>query len=159
MKNVVFWDVAQCRSCVNRRFGGKYRFHLQGREIRERGTSVSRWLQLHLPWRWKRYFPPKRRLTQDLHSATSQKTTFFWLNYSQRAWGPPSLGADPTENAVFLLFRACSFSREHVYPPLPRNGRLLICLLHSKDCTCYNIITTYFLVATTEQWTATTLFR
>jgi hypothetical protein len=23
MKNVVFWDVALCRSCVNRRFGGK----------------------------------------------------------------------------------------------------------------------------------------
>jgi hypothetical protein len=30
-----------------------------------------------LPWRWRRYVPPKRRSTQDLHSATSQKTTFF----------------------------------------------------------------------------------
>jgi hypothetical protein len=29
------------------------------------------------PWRWRRYIPPKRRLTQVLHSATSQKTTFF----------------------------------------------------------------------------------
>jgi hypothetical protein len=45
MKNAVFWDVALCRYCVNRRFGGTYRFHLQGRKIRERGTSVSRWLQ------------------------------------------------------------------------------------------------------------------
>jgi hypothetical protein len=26
---------------------------------------------------WRRYVPPKRRLTQDLHSATSQKTSFF----------------------------------------------------------------------------------
>jgi hypothetical protein len=25
MKNIVFWDVALCRSCVNRRFGGMYR--------------------------------------------------------------------------------------------------------------------------------------
>jgi hypothetical protein len=25
MKNVVFWDVAPCTSCVNRRFGGTYR--------------------------------------------------------------------------------------------------------------------------------------
>jgi hypothetical protein len=49
MKNVVFWDVALCRSCVNRRFGGKYRLHLQGRKIRKRGTSVSRWLQTELP--------------------------------------------------------------------------------------------------------------
>jgi hypothetical protein len=47
MKNFVFWDVALCRSCVNRRFGGTYRLHLQGRKIRERGTSVSRWLHLH----------------------------------------------------------------------------------------------------------------
>jgi hypothetical protein len=30
-----------------------------------------------LPWRWSRYVPPKRLLTQDLHSATSQKTIFF----------------------------------------------------------------------------------
>jgi hypothetical protein len=34
-------DVAPCRYCVNRRFGGKYRLHLQDRKIRERGTSVS----------------------------------------------------------------------------------------------------------------------
>jgi hypothetical protein len=45
MKNVVFWDVAPCTSGVNRRFGGNYRLHLQGRKIRKRGTSVSRWLQ------------------------------------------------------------------------------------------------------------------
>jgi hypothetical protein len=41
MKNAIFWDVAPCRSCVNRRFGRTYRLHLQGRRIRERGTSVS----------------------------------------------------------------------------------------------------------------------
>jgi hypothetical protein len=35
MKNAIFWDVVPCRSCVNRRFGGKYRLHLQGRKIRE----------------------------------------------------------------------------------------------------------------------------
>jgi hypothetical protein len=45
MKNAVFWDVVACRFCVNRRFGGTYRLNLQGRKIRERGTSVSRWLQ------------------------------------------------------------------------------------------------------------------
>jgi hypothetical protein len=45
MKNVVFWDVAPCRFYVNRRFGGTYRLHLQGRKIHERRTSVSRCLQ------------------------------------------------------------------------------------------------------------------
>jgi hypothetical protein len=34
-KNVVFWDVASCRSCVNERFGGMYRLHLHGRKNRE----------------------------------------------------------------------------------------------------------------------------
>jgi hypothetical protein len=44
MKNV-FWDVAPSRSCMNRRFVATYRLQLQGRNIRERGTSVSKWLQ------------------------------------------------------------------------------------------------------------------
>jgi hypothetical protein len=33
---------------VNRRFEGTYRLHLQGKKIRERGTSVSRWQQISL---------------------------------------------------------------------------------------------------------------
>jgi hypothetical protein len=28
-------------------------------------------------WEWRRYFPPKRRLTEYLHGATSQKMAFF----------------------------------------------------------------------------------
>jgi hypothetical protein len=39
-------------------------------------TLVPR-LRIILPWRWRRYFPPKRRFTKDLHGATSQKTAFF----------------------------------------------------------------------------------
>jgi hypothetical protein len=60
-KNAAFCVVASCRFCVNRRFGGTYRHHLQGGKICDR----------------RRYVPPKRRFTQDLHVATSQKTTFF----------------------------------------------------------------------------------
>jgi hypothetical protein len=33
--------------------------------------------RIFLPWRWRRYVPPKRRFIQDLHGATSQKTAFF----------------------------------------------------------------------------------
>jgi hypothetical protein len=33
MKNVVFWNVAQCGSCENRRFGGTCRLHLQDIKI------------------------------------------------------------------------------------------------------------------------------
>jgi hypothetical protein len=35
IKNSVFWDMAPCRSCMNRRFGGTYRPHLHGWEILE----------------------------------------------------------------------------------------------------------------------------
>jgi hypothetical protein len=31
-KNIIFWNVALCRSWVNRRFGGKYRLHFQGKK-------------------------------------------------------------------------------------------------------------------------------
>jgi hypothetical protein len=85
MKNAVFWGSAPCRSCVNRRFGGRYCLRLQGRKIRKRGASVSRWLQStagssladFLPWKWRRYLPPKRLFTQDLHGAKSQRAAFF----------------------------------------------------------------------------------
>jgi hypothetical protein len=50
MKIAVLWDVTPCRSCVNRRFGGMYHNHLQGRKILERGTSVSRWLCRDSDW-------------------------------------------------------------------------------------------------------------
>jgi hypothetical protein len=50
LKRAAFWDVVPCIYCVNRRFGGTYRLHFQGRIICGRGTSVSRWLQP--PWRW-----------------------------------------------------------------------------------------------------------
>jgi hypothetical protein len=59
IKYAVFWDVAQCRSCLNRCFGGTY----------------------HLPWRWRRSAPPKSRFTQDLHGTTSPKMTFFLHNF------------------------------------------------------------------------------
>jgi hypothetical protein len=34
-------------------------------------------LWIFLSGRWRQYVPPKRRFTQDLHGATSQKMAFF----------------------------------------------------------------------------------
>jgi hypothetical protein len=56
VKNAVFWDVAPCRSCVNRRFGGTYPLHLQGRKIRERGTTCS---HLHTLFLARGFFYPE----------------------------------------------------------------------------------------------------
>jgi hypothetical protein len=43
MKNAVFWDVALCRSCVDRRFGGTYRLDLLGRKMA--AATCSRWFR------------------------------------------------------------------------------------------------------------------
>jgi hypothetical protein len=40
MNSSTFWDIAPCSSCVNRRFGGTYGLHLQGRKSAEQQTSV-----------------------------------------------------------------------------------------------------------------------
>jgi hypothetical protein len=42
MKKAVFWDVTPCRSGVNRRFGGKYRLHLQGRGKKKENPHAKR---------------------------------------------------------------------------------------------------------------------
>jgi hypothetical protein len=74
LKNAVLWDVAPCRSCVNRRFVrlSSVCNHLF--------TLVPR-LQIFLPWIWRWYIPPKRRFTQDLHGAVSQKKVFSIVTY------------------------------------------------------------------------------
>jgi hypothetical protein len=61
-KNAVSWDVTPCRYCVK---------CLQPRA--HAGSSLA----IILPWNCRRYIPPKRRFTQDLHGASSQKTAIF----------------------------------------------------------------------------------
>jgi hypothetical protein len=63
MKNAVFWNVAPCRSCVNRRFGGTCSLH-----------------------------HPKRRFTQNIHGTTSQKTAFFNIKIDLREIGWSDMG-------------------------------------------------------------------
>jgi hypothetical protein len=53
LKNAVFWEVAPCGYCNNRRFGGTYRFRHQG------------------------IVPPNRRFLQEQHGVTFQKAAFF----------------------------------------------------------------------------------
>jgi hypothetical protein len=47
MKNVVFWDVAPCRCCVNRRFGRTYRLDLQRNQREQMAAAV--YLPTYLP--------------------------------------------------------------------------------------------------------------
>jgi hypothetical protein len=72
MLKAVFWDMSPFRSCVIPCFGGTYRFHLHGRKIRARATSVSRWLQSALRYSETSVCtrPTRRHIPEDgiLHS-------------------------------------------------------------------------------------------
>jgi hypothetical protein len=40
-KNAIFWDVAPCESCENRRFEGTYCFYIEGRKFSEQGKNLE----------------------------------------------------------------------------------------------------------------------
>jgi hypothetical protein len=90
----MFWDMTPCSPVsVNRRFGGTYRLHLQGRrnELSKKPTCKQKKQQLacRLLACWflselisstlkRRYVSPKRRLTLNgLHGVISQKMILF----------------------------------------------------------------------------------
>jgi hypothetical protein len=85
MKSTILWDIKPCSLLkVNRRFGGTYRLLLHGRRISKAGNQRESRSQASLAWlifrswRWKRYFPPKRRSTFNwLHAVISQNIVLF----------------------------------------------------------------------------------
>jgi hypothetical protein len=61
LKIATFWDITPCSPLkVNRRFEGTYRLQLQGRKISRAKHKLETGGRI---WRWKRYIPPKHRLT------------------------------------------------------------------------------------------------
>jgi hypothetical protein len=108
-------------------------------KFRERGTSVSRLLQtvcsylltlvprsrIFLPWRWRRYVPPKRRFTQDLHGATSQKTAFFSLQ-------PPAHAGSSLADFSTLKVEAIRSSKTSVHPRSTRRHIPEDAVLHNQ---------------------------
>jgi hypothetical protein len=63
--------------------------------------------RIYLPWRWRRYVPPKRRITQDLHSATSQKTTSFLSSCDV------TFGVSKNPSIVYLLRK--TYTQSHLF--------------------------------------------
>jgi hypothetical protein len=91
-KSTIFWNVTLCSPLnVNRRFGRTYRLHLQGQDNKLRKKLAWKHPLLAIcfhagfflsllfwPWKWRRYVPPKRRLTfKGLHSVISQNMVLF----------------------------------------------------------------------------------
>jgi hypothetical protein len=92
LKSTIFWNITpRSPLSVNRRFGGTYRLNLQGRK--NKFNKKPAWQPMVLatcshagfllnlfsrPWRWRRYLPPKRRLTLNgLQDVVSQKMALF----------------------------------------------------------------------------------
>jgi hypothetical protein len=71
MKTAVFWDVAPCGFCKNRRFGGSYRLpHQGGKNQRARNNVGSSWMIL------------STLMMEATHGVTSQKAAFFMVVYT-----------------------------------------------------------------------------
>jgi hypothetical protein len=70
---------------IKRRFGGIYHLYLQSRGISSACRLLSLWfLQLILrPWRWKRYVPPKRRLTFSTDYMALHRRRYY---FSKEKW-------------------------------------------------------------------------
>jgi hypothetical protein len=76
--NTVFWDIASCGSSKNRRFEGTYRLTHEGdKNLRARNKGSSNYKPKHHDD--GDYVPPKRRLLQEPHCVTYQKTALLAL--------------------------------------------------------------------------------
>jgi hypothetical protein len=73
MKNTVFWDVASCRSSVNRCFGGTYRLHLQDRKS---ASEEPAWAG-GLPIQNSRYFRTNSMIYK-LYSWNAVVEVIYW---------------------------------------------------------------------------------
>jgi hypothetical protein len=76
VKNALFWDVAHCRSWVNRHFGGKYRLHLQTADWQppaHAGFSLADFSTLKM----EEIPSSETSVQRRLQGAKSQKTAFF----------------------------------------------------------------------------------
>jgi hypothetical protein len=86
LKKAVFWDVAPCRSGVNRRFGGTYRLHLQGRaenkKIRTRSVRQRRPTTVHSTCCIYSCNCTAMYLKCNLNASGPIQTTFMSLHYS-----------------------------------------------------------------------------
>jgi hypothetical protein len=94
--------------------------------------------RIFLPWRWRRYVPPKRRLTQDLHSATFQKTTFFIVTAVTTS--------NLTNIVMFPLFSSslnppCRDRLERLEPGTPGSWIVVKCIIGwALDTGCYRCL-------------------
>jgi hypothetical protein len=78
MKSTIFWDITPCSPLnINRRFGGTYCLQPLLATCFHAGFLLSLFFSA---WRWRRYVPPKLRLTLNgLHGVIFQKLVFFNL--------------------------------------------------------------------------------
>jgi hypothetical protein len=115
LKSITFWDMTPCSPLsFNRRFGGTYRLHLQGRRRYVATCFFVGLLNLFSrPWRWRRYVSPKRRLKLNgLQGVTSHKMILFITTAVKTS--------NPT---MFYFFTKISISNLIFFIRIGSNGR------------------------------------
>jgi hypothetical protein len=132
MKSSIFWDITPCSPMnFNRRFGGTYRLHLQGRRIsRLRSQRGSRWLHGVISQKLV-LFIPSVICSLDVRPSFSLKSRFWSLD---RRWSlhvekpimtdcKTAAGPRQHSNTWFRIFY-CLTALGSFRPSTPR-GRLI----------------------------------
>jgi hypothetical protein len=102
LRNVVVWDVTPCGCCLNRRFGGSYHIHYQGKE---NSSPILSTLTI------RRNVTPKRRFLQDPYGVTSQKTAFSKISHAvPRASPTICLNSYRSSRILLCLLTFCSWT-------------------------------------------------
>jgi hypothetical protein len=145
MKSTIFWDITPCSPLkVNRRFGGTYRLHLQGRRISRAGNQRERSACHLLPPSFpvSLFFDPE---DADIFNETVRiqwkKTAFYYATLGNTVRSMfPSFLAPPLFPSMRATF-ANSVAVSSQFPFLLRRSHLLsvcspICL---RGSICYDV--------------------
>jgi hypothetical protein len=152
-KNIVFWDLAPCRFYVNRRSGGTYRLHLQGRKITERGSSVSKWLQsaaLFMPISTLNRTLWKRKRMEQASEANKKYNRFrsaimpweslhAWVCKLCEYWRQALMMADEALRGWARWAAVAEITHEYSYPSLSSRSQWPSCLKHEPSSPAWKL--------------------
>jgi hypothetical protein len=121
-KSTIFWDITPCSLLsVNRRFGGTYRLHLQGRRIgRARNQRASR--SVDTQWTTRRYIPEDNTLHNHRCENLKSYTDRYFLCLLQLDNVTDFVTTIQVENFSYKILDSLIISNFYSSPCFPPNA-------------------------------------